>query len=211
MVYQLLIGPLIIMFEFIYKAFIELLQNHGFSIICMSLVMNFLLLPLYKRADAIQDAEREQEKAMADSVAHIKKTFQGDERFMMLQTYYRQNHYKPFYVLKAFLPLVLEIPFFIAAYQFLSNYTPLSGTAFGPITDLGAPDQLLTVFGLTINVLPVLMTLINCISSAIYTRGFPLKDNIDFQRIFVMMQGIFQITRKPADIQTPSFRDKYLC
>ncbi len=178
MVHQLLIGPLIIMFEFIYKAFIELLQNHGFSIICMSLVMNFLLLPLYKRADAIQDAEREQEKAMADSVAHIKKTFQGDERFMMLQTYYRQNHYKPFYVLKGFLPLVLEIPFFIAAYQFLSNYTSLSGTAFGPIKDLGSPDQLLTVFGLTINVLPVLMTLINCISSAIYTRGFPLKDKI---------------------------------
>ena len=54
-VYQLLIGPLEIIYEFIYKGFSELFQNHGLCIICLSLVMNFLLLPLYRRADAIQD------------------------------------------------------------------------------------------------------------------------------------------------------------
>ena len=117
-VYQLLIGPIEIFYELIYSSFYTGLFNRGLTIIVLSLVMNFLLLPLYKRADAIQDAERQQEKDMADSVAHIKKTFSGDERFMMLQAYYRQNHYKPFYVLKGFLPLVLEIPFFLAAYRF---------------------------------------------------------------------------------------------
>ena len=177
-VYQLLIGPLVIFYEFIYKGFSELFRNHGLCIIFLSLVMNFLLLPLYRRADAIQDEERAKEQGMAGVVAHIKKTFQGDERFMMLQAYYRQNHYKPFYVLKGFLPLALEIPFFIAAYNFLSGYKPLSGTAFGPIRDLGAPDQLLQLFGLTLNALPILMTLINCISGAVYTKGFPLKDKL---------------------------------
>ena len=177
-IYQLLIGPLEIFYEFIYKGFSYLFQSHGLCIIFLSLVMNFLLLPLYRQADAIQDAERQQEKDMADIVAHIKKTFQGDERFMMLQAYYRQNHYKPYYVLKGFLPLMLEIPFFIAAYHFLSNYQPLSGTAFGPIRDLGAPDQLLHIFGVTVNLLPVLMTLINIISGTIYTKGFPLKDKL---------------------------------
>ncbi len=177
-VYRLLIGPLEIFYEFIYKGFSSLYLSHGLCIIFLSLVMNFLLLPLYRRADAIQDEERAKEKDMADVVAHIKKTFRGDERFMMLQTYYRQNHYKPFYVLKGFLPLALEIPFFIAAYHFLSNYQPLSGTPFGPIRDLGAPDQLLHLFGVTLNALPVLMTLINCISGAVYTKGFPLKDKL---------------------------------
>ena len=149
-----------------------------FLSILLSLVMNFLLLPLYKRADAIQDAERLQEKDMADTVAHIKKTFSGDERFMMLQAFYRNNRYKPYYVLKGFLPLVLEIPFFIAAYHFLSNYKPLSGSSFGPIPDLGAPDQLLHIAGITLNLLPVLMTLVNILSGAIYTRGFPIKDKL---------------------------------
>lgn len=177
-VYQLLIGPLEIFYEIIYKGFSGLYLSHGLCIVFLSLVMNFLLLPLYRRADAIQDEERAKEKDMSAVVSHIKKTFRGDERFMMLQAYYRQNRYKPFYVLKGFLPLALEIPFFIAAYHFLSNYQPLSGSSFGPIRDLGAPDQLLQIFGITLNALPILMTLINCISGAIYTKGFPLKDKL---------------------------------
>ncbi len=141
-------------------------------------MLNFLLLPLYRRADAIQAEERAVEARLAPWVTHIKKTFTGDERFMMLQTYYRQNDYRPFYALRGSLPLVLEIPFFIAAYRFLSNLSQLRGMPFGPITDLGAPDGLLTVGGLTIHVLPILMTLINFVSGAIYTKGFPLKDKL---------------------------------
>ena len=40
------------------------------------------------------------DRRLHKGVAHIKKTFRGDERMMMLQTYYRQNNYKPTYVLK---------------------------------------------------------------------------------------------------------------
>ena len=38
---------------------------------------------------------------------------------------------------------------------------------------MASPDGLLTVAGITINVLPVLMTAINVVSSAIYLKGFP--------------------------------------
>ena len=187
--YQLLIGPIEIIFEAIYNGSNLILNNYGLSIIVLSLAMNFLLLPLYKRADAIQEEERVTEKRMEKAVAHIKKTFKGDERFMMLQTYYRQNHYKPFYVLKGFLPLLLEIPFFIAAYHFLSNYKPLIGTSFGVIHDLGAPDRLLHIGGLSVNVLPIIMTLINCVSSAIYTKGYSLKDKLQL----FGMAGVFLV------------------
>ena len=176
--YQLLIGPLELIFETAYGIAKLVLNNCGLAILVMSLTMNFLLLPLYRRADAIQDEERAIVKKMAPGVAHIKKTFKGDERFMMLQTYYRQHHYKPFYALRGSLPLVLEIPFFIAAYHFLSNLEQLRGMPFGPIADLGAPDGLLTVAGVTIHMLPIVMTLINCVSSAIYTKGYPFKDKL---------------------------------
>ena len=155
-----------------------MLGNYGLSIIVLSLAMNLLLLPFYLRADDIQNEEREAEERMAAGVAHIKKTFKGDERFMMLQTYYRENNYKPYYTLKGFLPLVLEIPFFIAAYHFLSNYLPQVGGSFGPIRNLGEPDKLLNIAGVSINLLPVLMTAINCVSSAIYTKGYPLRSKI---------------------------------
>lgn len=177
-VYQLLIGPIEIIFEAIYGFSALILDNYGLSIIVLSLVMNLLLLPFYMRADAIQADERAAEQRMADGVAHIKKVFKGDERFMMLQTYYREKNYKPYYTLKGFLPLVLEIPFFIAAYHFLSNYPPLVGAAFGPIRNLGEPDGMLRVAGVSVNLLPILMTAINCVSSAIYTKGFPLRDKL---------------------------------
>ena len=176
--YQLLIKPLEILFEVVYRYAMIYVDNSGIAIIVMSLVMNFLLLPLYRRADHIQEDERRLEKAMEAGVAHIKQTYHGDERFMMLQTYYRQHRYKPWFILKGLVPLMLEVPFFIAAYHFLSNLKDLNGASFGPLSDLGAPDRLLTVFGTPISVMPILMTVINIISSMIYTKGLSRRDKL---------------------------------
>ena len=149
-------------------------------------MMNFLVLPLYRRADAVQEATRDREKELAPGIQHIKKTFSGNERMMMLQTYYKQNHYSPLSAFSGSISLLLEIPFFLAAYQFLSNLALLDGASLGPIENLGAPDQLLTIGTLSINVLPVLMTLINFGSAAIYLRGFPLKTKIRTYAIAVV-------------------------
>ena len=176
--YNLLVGPLELFFEVIFSFANRMFQNPGISIVFLSLVMNFLLLPLYKQADAIQDQERETENKLKHWVTHIKKTFKGDERFMMLQTYYRQNHYKQTDVLKGSISLLLEIPFFIAAYNFLSHLQLLNGCSFGPIQNLGTPDGMLVIAGVSINVLPILMTVVNLISSVIYTKGLPLRSKI---------------------------------
>ena len=72
----------------------------------------------------------------------------------------------------------MEIPFFIGAYDFLSHLTLLEGNTFKIIKNLGQPDGLLTVAGISINMLPILMTLINIISGMIYTKGMPLKSKI---------------------------------
>ena len=176
--YTILIGPLQLFFEVIYTIANEFIGNPGLSIIVLSMIMNFLVLPLYKRADAMQAEERDIENKLRDGVAHIKKTFRGDERMMILQTYYRQNNYKPTDAIKGSISLFLEIPFFIAAYNFLSHLSCLQGTAFGPIPNLGAPDGLLTVMSYQINILPIIMTAVNLISCVIYTKGFPVKTKI---------------------------------
>ena len=118
---SLLLQPLQLLFEVVYVNANRVIGNPGLSIIVLSLVMNFLVLPLYMRADALQEEERDMEARLHRGVTHIKKTFRGDEKMMILQTYYRQNHYKPTYVLRSAVSLFLEIPFFIAAYAFLSN------------------------------------------------------------------------------------------
>jgi len=184
--HSLIIGPLKLFFDVIFSVANRFLNNPGLSIIFLSLAMNFLVLPLYMRADAMQEEERDVEAKMKPWVDHIKSAFKGDERFMMLQTYYRQVGYKQTDALKGSLSLLLEVPFFIAAYQFLSSLSILKGVSFGPIADLGNPDALITIGGISINILPILMTLINFVSGALYSKGFPLKSKIQIYGIAVI-------------------------
>ena len=172
------IGPLKLLFETIFQIADRFVNHPGISIIFLSLIMNILVLPLYRRADAMQEEARDTDLRLRKGVDHIKKTFSGDERMMILQTYYRQNNYKPTNALNGSISLLLEIPFFMAAYQFLSNLGSLQGISLGPIQNLAQPDGLLVIGGIAINLLPILMTLINVISSALYLKGFPLKTKI---------------------------------
>lgn len=174
----LTIGPLKLVFETIFSIANRIMGHPGLAIIALSLVMNVLVLPLYRQADAMQEKARDTDAKLRDGVAHIKKAFSGDERMMILQTYYRQNHYRPTDALSGSVSLLLEIPFFMAAYQFLSHAEILNGVALGPIRDLGAPDGLLVIGGLAINLLPIIMTAVNCVSSVLYLKGFPLKTKI---------------------------------
>lgn len=174
----IILKPLVLLFEAVYMMSSRVVEAPGISIIMLSLFVNLLALPLYMRADAIQEEEHAIEKKLQRGVDHIKKTFRGDERMMILQTYYRQNNYKPVYVLRSAISLFLQIPFFIAAYRFLSGLSLLNGASFGPISDLGSPDGMLQIGGVSINVLPIIMTVVNLVSCVIFTKGDPLKSKI---------------------------------
>ncbi|MDO4528590.1 MAG: YidC/Oxa1 family membrane protein insertase, partial [bacterium] len=144
----------------------------------LSILINFLSLPLYRKADQLQREEIEKVKKMNHWLTHIKKHFSGDERFMMQSAYYRIEHYNPLGVLREAGPLILQVPFFIAAYRFISSITLLKGAAFGPIHDLSSPDGLFTIAGYNINILPIIMTMINSISGYIYSKNSLLKQKI---------------------------------
>ena len=179
LLYQLIFMPLQLMFENIYYLLgFKLTKDPGLSIIVLSLTVNLLVLPLYNRADAVQEEERKIDAKLRKGVEHIKKTFKGDEQLMMLQTYYRQNNYSPLDAVKGSVSLFLEIPFFVAAYQFLSHLPILNGTALGPIKDLGAADGLLTLGGMTVNVLPIIMTVVNLAATSIFVKGMALKTKL---------------------------------
>ena len=178
MLYTFIISPLELLFEVIFSVANRIIGNAGLSIIFLSLAVNFLVLPLYKRADELQAEERDIQAKMASRIKHIKSTFKGDERFMMLQEYYRINHYKPIYALKSSVSLLLQIPFFIAAYNLLSGMQSFQGMKFGFIADLGKEDAMFMIGNFPVNILPILMTLINIVSGIIYTKGHPLRAKI---------------------------------
>lgn len=179
------IQPLVLLIEFIFTFMSRIFGNYGIAIIMVSVVVNLLILPLYKRSDAMQEQERKKQKEMEHWVKHIRKTFRGDERFMILSTYYRQQNYQPMNAIRGSLSLLLQIPFFIAAYHYLTHVN-IEGASFLFLNNLGEADRLLQFGGLTLNLMPVIMTLINVVSGYIYTKGFPLKDKLQLYLLAVL-------------------------
>jgi YidC/Oxa1 family membrane protein insertase len=174
-IYTIIIYPITQILEFVFMFAQSLFNSTGVSIIFISGTVSVLCLPLYMVAENWQEIERNIQKRLTPKIVKIKAVFRGDERYMVLSAYYRQNHYHPIYALRSSFGLLIQIPFFIAAYSYLSHLPALQGVSFFFINNLGKPDALLPIAG-GINVLPVLMTLINCAAGAIYTRGLDIKD-----------------------------------
>ena len=156
----------------------KIFDNTGLAILCVSFAVSLLTLPLYVVAEGWQQVERDIQKKMNPWIAHIKRTFKGDEQYMMLSTYYRLSHYHPVMSLRSAFGLLIQIPFFTAAYSLLSKMPALRGQAFLFIRDMGSPDALFKIGNFTVNVLPIAMTLINMVSGFLYTRGLSLRDKL---------------------------------
>jgi YidC/Oxa1 family membrane protein insertase len=196
--YLIIIAPVEMLIESAYTFLsVVVRHNHAFSIFGISIFVSMLCLPLYSKAEHIQENERQIQKKMAKRIRSIKKNFKGDEQYMILSMYYRENHYHPLMALRSSSSLLIQIPFFIAAYHFLSHYTALNGESFLFIRNLGAPDSLIPLRpGVTINLLPILMTLINIISSLIYTQGFSTKEKA--QLYIMALIFLVLLYRSPA-------------
>lgn len=145
LLYTLVIFPLEEFLEmswlFVYKVF----HDPAVAILGVSAAVSVCTLPLYFIAEKHQQSERAIQKRLKPEIDNIKAAFSGDERYMMLSTYYRQNRYHPVYALRSSLGLLIQIPFFIAAYSFLSNLEAIRGASFLFIKDLGVPDSILHI------------------------------------------------------------------
>ncbi|UTC68193.1 MULTISPECIES: membrane protein insertase YidC [unclassified Treponema] len=177
--YTLFIYPLESIIELIFLVAFKIFnENVGGAIIIVSLFVNIVTLPIYAAAEEWQNKERLLQKKLKNKIKDIKAVFKGDERYMILSAYYRQNNYHPLYSLRGMLGLLVQIPFFIAAYHFLSELTLLQGYNFLFLPNLGKPDALLNILSYKINFLPILMTLVNLLSVMIYTKDFSIKEKI---------------------------------
>ncbi len=180
---------------FIYKIFFV----EAMALVCLSLFVNVITQPLYRRAEKIQSAEFRKRKSMEVWEKHIRSSFSGDERRMMLARYYKTVGYDP--VAGAFntlIPLLLQIPFFIAAYHFISGSELISNAEIPFVGELALQDGLLRISNIRINALPVIMTMINLISAYIYLKDAPKREKI--QSVLIAVVFMILLYRSPAGL-----------
>ncbi|MDC7234667.1 MAG: membrane protein insertase YidC [Spirochaetales bacterium] len=181
--FQMLIAPLVSLLNRVLTASYELTGNYGLSILMMSAVINVLIYPFFALADTWQKEERLILDRMAPRRKDIREVFKGDEQYFYLKTLYRQNGYSPLLSIRSSFGMLIQIPFFIAAYRFLSGFEPLQGEGFLFLKDLSVPDG---TFGM-INLMPFVMTALNLASASVYSSGQSRSGKI---QLFIMA-GLF--------------------
>lgn len=164
-IFEIIISPFVYIIEHIFMFAYGFTSNYGAAIVLLSFIISLLLLPIFiyiEKAKKVDDLIKRKMKPLVDE---IKRSYKGQERYYYIKTLNRQHNYSPTRALIPILSLLIQIPFFIAAYQFLQSYSPLINQSFIGIADLSKPDA---IFG-SINILPILMTVINLITVYFYT------------------------------------------
>jgi YidC/Oxa1 family membrane protein insertase len=150
-------------------------NNYGISIILLSITINIIILPLYYLAEKLKNDNQKILDRLQPRIDDLKRNYNKRILHFYIQALYKTNNYHPINNIKASLGLLLQIPFFIAAFHFIGNYEAFNNISFGLINNLSNPDRLL--FGL--NILPFLMSAINLIS--IYLCGQSMSKSEKYQ------------------------------
>lgn len=196
--HTIIIYPIYQLIEFAYKVFLTVFGNTGIAILGVSTTVTLLCLPLYAVAESWQESDRLMQLSMQDDIAHIKRTYKGDERYMLMQTLYRQRRYSPIMQLRQSFGVLIQIPFFLAAYQYLSHNADLVGQSLSFIRDLGKPDGLVHVGNFSLNILPIAMTLINLASGMVYSKGHGVREKIQITAMALVFLVI--LYKSPAGL-----------
>ena len=143
--------------EFLYN----ILHNLGLAIVILSIIIYLILYPLtlkqmrsVKAMQALQPKMEELRKQYKDNPQKLNKE---------VLELYKIHKVNP---LGGCLPLILQIPIFLALYQVLSRSVALKGASFLWIKDLSEPDRLFTLkhslpfLGSDINILPIAVAVV---------------------------------------------------
>jgi YidC/Oxa1 family membrane protein insertase len=138
----------------------SLVHNWGWAIVILSLVVYLVLYPLTLK----QMRSMKEMQALQPRLEELRKAYKDNPQRLNKETMelYRQHKVNP---LSGCLPLVLQMPIFIALYQALMRTIALRGANFLWIKDLSEPDRLfilpvsLPILGNEINILPLVMAI----------------------------------------------------
>ncbi len=115
---------------------------------------------------------------MGPELESIRKHSRGWEKYYYTREVYRRFGYHPISALKVSFGFLIQIPFFFSAYHLLSQFPAWQGSGFLLLDDLGAADGLIGFAGVSLNLLPLVMTVINLASVHLYTAQMDRRENI---------------------------------
>ena len=177
--YNLTIYPIEFIIEIIFYFFNSIFNyDYALSLFLLSLFVSLISLPFYNVSELWAKKEREIQNIMKPDIEHINKNFKGDEKFLLTRACYKIYGYKTIYAFRGTLGLLIQIPFFLAAYNFIHNLSGLQLGSFLFIKDFSKPDAAINIGNITINILPFVMTLFSLLSGLVYSKKLKFKESL---------------------------------
>lgn len=185
--YYLFIYPLQQVLSFGLDQLYVLTDNYGLSIIALSLLVNLFLLKVFLYTDQKAKEESELKDLLDTRIKAWKRVYSRAKLYAFTRTLYRQHSYHPIYALRGLLGLGLQLPFFWAMYEVIKSASYLDGVSFLWIGDLKAPDSV-EIFGLSVHILPLLMTLLTLINALYSAKSLSTKiQGISIALLFLLL------------------------
>jgi YidC/Oxa1 family membrane protein insertase len=159
---------------FLLGAIHMLIPHWAGAIVLLSVTVAFLMRPLSRIADRLQDDVHRIEARLAPRLRQIKSESKGEEQAERILALYKAEGVNPLYSLKSLVGVMVVIPVFIGAFDMLAENIWLSGEPFLWINDLSRPDSVISLpfsmgfFGNQLNVLPFLMTGLSVWASSLH-------------------------------------------
>jgi YidC/Oxa1 family membrane protein insertase len=157
--------------------------NYGVAIIIVTLLIKVVFSPLtFKQHESMNRMKEVQPLLNA-----LREKYKDDPQRMNLEQMkiYKEKKINP---LGGCLPLLVQIPVFIAFYNLLATSIKLREAPFLWIKDLANPDTIATIGSFGINILPLLMTLTMFIQQKMTpSMGDPQQQKIMMLMPFIML------------------------
>ena len=177
------------------KFFHKITKNWGVAIILLTIGINIVMFPLtYKSFSSMQQMKQVQPHMQKLRDLHKDNPQKLNKEMMEL---YKKHKVNP---LGGCLPMVLQMPIFLALYQGLIRSISLKGASFLWIADLAKPDGVplpgkLPFIGNTVNILPLIMVGVMILQQKISQKLAPAvgtsAEQEKQQKMITMMMPIF--------------------
>ena len=134
-----ILSPLEKALNWLLVLFHGVVHNYGVAIILLTLLIKILFFPLTKKGS--EGASRLQ--ALAPKIKEIQEKYKDNPQKMNAEmgAFYQREGYNP---LSGCLPMLLQLPIFLAMYNLFNNHFELRGAMFIPgwIPDLSVPEAI---------------------------------------------------------------------
>jgi YidC/Oxa1 family membrane protein insertase len=163
----------------------KFIGNFGWSLVVFSIITKIIFMPLTKKST--ESMKKMQQ--LTPYLNEIKEKYKDRPQEYQAEMFklYKEKKINP---LGGCLPMLMQMPFFIALYSALSDSIDLWQAPFiFWINDLSMPDTVARLWGYNVNILPLIMTVTTFVQQKLSTTAAADKQ----QQMMLMMMPVMMI------------------